>query len=131
MGIIIEKNSLNDVTNFSPIRCDTHFKHNIKQADRFFSSPEITWFALGSVLEDVRNGMNINTKYYSMEETNTFYLSVSQVKEYGLIDKNQSYLTDETKDLNNYFELESDMLLITRSGTIGVALCNYPQNLGT
>ena len=128
MGIIIEKNSLDYLTNFSPIRCDTHFKHNIKQADSFFSSHGITWFALGSVLEEVRNGMNISTKYYSMEETNTFYLSVSQIKEYGLIDKNQNYLTDEAKDQKSYFELEPDMLLITRSGTIGVALStNHPS----
>ena len=128
MGIIIEQNSLDYLTKFSPIRCDTHFKHNIKRADSFFSSPGITWSALGSVLEEVRNGMNVSTDYYSMDETNTFYLSVSQIKEYGLIDKNQSYLTDETKDLKNYFELESDMLLITRSGTIGVALStNHPS----
>ena len=128
MGIIIEKNSLHYLTNFSPIRCDTHFKHNIKQADSFFSSHGITWFALGSVLEEVRNGMNISTKYYSMEVTNTFYLSVSQIKEYGLIDKNQNYLTDEAKDQKSYFELEPDMLLITRSGTIGVALStNHPS----
>ena len=66
--------------------------------------------------------MNISTEFYSMEETDTLYLSVSQIKEYGLINKNQNYLTDEVKDCNNYFELEPNMILITRSGTIGVAL---------
>ena len=76
MGIIMEKNSLDYLTGFSPIRCDTHFKHNIKQADTFFSSPRITWFALGSILEEVRNGMNIKTDYYSMEK-NQPILSVS------------------------------------------------------
>ena len=128
MGIIIEKNSLDYLTNFSPVRCDTHFKHNIKQADSFFSNTRITWFALGSILEEVRNGMNVKTDYYSMEETNTLYLSVSQIKEYGLIDKNQNYLTYEVKDLKSYFELQPNMLLITRSGTIGVALStNHPS----
>ena len=128
MAIVIEKNSLDYLSGFSPIRCDTHFKHNIKQADTFFSSPGIAWFALGSILEEVRNGMNVKTRYYSMEKTNVFYLSVSQIKEYGLIEKNQNYLTDEVKDLDNYVELEPDMLLITRSGTVGVALStNHPS----
>ena len=72
--------------------------------------------------------MNIKTDYYSMEKTNIFYLSVSQIKEYGLIEKNQNYLTDEVRDLENYVELEPDMLLVTRSGTIGVALStNHPS----
>jgi hypothetical protein len=46
-----------------------------------------------------------------MEETDTLYLSVSQIKEYGLIDKNQNYLTDEVKDLESYFDLEPNMVL--------------------
>jgi len=128
MAIIMEKNSLNYLAAFSPIRCDTHFRHNIKVSDDFFSNEKITWVALGSVLENVRNGMNIKTDYYSMEETDILYLSVSQIKEYGLIEKNQNYLTDEVKDLNIYFELEPNMVLITRSGTIGVALStNHPS----
>ncbi len=128
MGIIIEKNSLEYLASFSQVRCDTHFKHNIKQADSFISSSGITWFALGSILEEMQNGMNLKTNFYSMEATNTFYVSVSQIKEYGLIDKNQNYLIDEVKDLKNYFELEPNMLLITRSGTIGVALStNHPS----
>ncbi len=122
MAIIIEKNSLHYLTSFSPIRCDTHFKYNIKLADAFFSNERISWVALGSAIENVRNGMNINTDYYSMEQTDNLYLSVSQIKEYGLIEKNQNYLTDEVKDLTSYFELESNMILVTRSGTIGVAL---------
>ena len=128
MAIVIEENSLDYLAGFSPIRCDTHFRHNIQQADTFFSLPGITWFALDSVLEEVRNGMNLKTDYYSMEKTNVFYLSVSQIKEYGLIEKNQNYLKDEVKDLKNYIELEPDMLLITRSGTVGVALStNHPS----
>lgn len=128
MAIVIEKNSLDYLAGFSPVRCDTHFKHNIKQAYTFFFSPGTTWFALDSILEEVRNGMNVTTQYYSMEKTNVFYLSVSQIKEYGLIKKNQNYLKDEVRDLKNYVELEPDMLLITRSGTIGVALStNHPS----
>lgn len=122
MAIIMEKNSLYYLSAFPPIRCDTHFKYNIKVADEFFLNDKIVWVKLGSALEKVRNGMNIKTDYYSMEETDTLYLSVSQIKEYGLINKNQNFLTDEVKDLNSYFELEPNMLLITRSGTIGVAL---------
>lgn len=128
MAIVMEKNSVNYLASFSPIRCDTHFKQNIKVADSFFANEKITWVALGSVLEGVRNGMNLKTDYYSMDETDTLYLSVSQIKEYGLIDKNQNYLTDEVKDLSGYFDLEPNMVLITRSGTIGVALStNHPS----
>ncbi len=128
MAIIVEKNSVEYLTSFSPIRCDTHFKHNIKLADRFFSNEEIVWVSLGSILDRVQNGMNIKTDYYSMEETDIMYLSVSQIKEYGLIEKNQNYLTEEVKDLNSFFELEDNMVLVTRSGTIGIALStNHPS----
>lgn len=119
---------MNYLAGFSPIRCDTHFKQNIKAAEGFFANDKITWVALGSILENIRNGMNIKTDYYSMDETDILYLSVSQIKEYGLIEKNQNYLTDEIKELNSYFELEPDMVLITRSGTIGVAIStNHPS----
>lgn len=128
MAIVFEKNSIDYLAGFSPIRCDTHFKHNIKLADKFFSNDKISWVSLGSVLDKVQNGMNIKTEFYSMDETDLMYLSVSQIKEYGLIEKNQNYLTEDVKDLDNFFELESDMILTTRSGTIGVALStNHPS----
>jgi len=128
MAIITEENSIEYLSAFSPIRCDTHFKYNIKLADKFFSNEKINWVSLGSVLDKVQNGMNVTTDFYSMEETDILYLSVSQIKEYGLIEKNQNYLTDEVKDLNVFFELEKDMVLTTRSGTIGVALStNHPS----
>lgn len=122
MAIIFEKNSVDYLTSFSPVRCDTHFKHNIKVADDFFSRKNIAWVSLGSVIEKIQNGMNIKTDYYSTEETDILYLSVSQIKEHGLIQKNQNYLVEETRDLNNFMELEENTLLTTRSGTIGVAI---------
>jgi len=128
MAIIVEENSIEYLSAFSPIRCDTHFKYNIKLADKFFSNEKINWVSLGSVLDKVQNGMNVTTEYYSMEETDILYLSVSQIKEYGLIGKNQNYLTDEVKDLNVFFELDKNMVITTRSGTIGVALStNHPS----
>ena len=122
MAIIKEKNSLYYISGFMPVRCDSYFKHNIQLSDNFFLNQDIEFVSLGSVLEKMQNGMNVKTDFYSMEETDILYLSVSQVKEYGLINKNQNYLTEEVKDLNSYFELEPDMVLVTRSGTIGVAL---------
>jgi hypothetical protein len=128
MAIIIEKNSIEYITHFTPVRCDTHFKHNIKLAENFFSRNYIAWVSLGSILEKVQNGMNVKTEYYSMEETGILYLSVSQIKEYGLIKKNQNYLTDEVKELKNYCELEKNTILVTRSGTTGIALStNHPS----
>lgn len=128
MAIIFEKNSIEYLAGFSPIRCDTHFKHNIKLADKFFSNEKINWVSLGSVLEKVQNGMNVKTDFYSMEETDILYLSVSQIKEYGLIEKNQNYLTEEVKDLNSFAELDQNTVITTRSGTIGVALStNHPS----
>lgn len=130
MAIIFEENSIEYLSGFSPIRCDTHFKYNIKLADKFFSNEKIDWVSLGSVLDKVQNGMNVTTEYYSMEETDILYLSVSQIREYGLIDKNQNYLTEEVKDLSVFFELEKNMVITTRSGTIGVALStNHPSFL--
>lgn len=122
MAIISEKNSLADILKYQPMRCDTHFKHNILLANDFFSNPEIEWVSLGSILNNVRNGMNVNTEYYSMEETEYVYLSVSQIKEYGLSTKNQHYLIESVAELPSYFELGKNTLLITRSGTIGVAI---------
>ena len=122
MAIISEKNSLADILKYRPMRCDTHFKHNILLASDFFSNPEIEWVSLGSILNNVRNGMNVNTEYYSMEETEYVYLSVSQIKEYGLSTKNQNFLTEGVAELPSYFELGKNTLLITRSGTIGVAI---------
>jgi hypothetical protein len=128
MSIVFEKNTIEYISKFTPIRCDTHFKHNIKLADKFFSNKNINWVSLGSAIDKVQNGMNVSTDYYSMEQTNVFYLSVSQIKEYGLIDKNQNYLREEITNRGNFFELEPDMVLITRSGTIGVGLStNHPS----
>ncbi|MBD2179242.1 hypothetical protein H6F42_20160 [Pseudanabaena sp. FACHB-1998] len=127
MVIRVESNSVEYLTSFAPIRCDTHFKHNINLADEFFSNNSVVWVSLGSILDKIQNGMNIKTEFYSMEPTDIYYLSVSQVKEYGLIDKNQNFLTDEVRELNSFFELEGNRVLITRSGTIGVALStNHP-----
>lgn len=122
MAITIENNSLKEIMKYQPMRCDTHFKHNIILASNFFSNPDIEWVSLGSILTNVRNGMNVKTEYYSMEETDYYYLSVSQIKEYGLSNKNQNYLNDNVKELTGYFELGKNTLLITRSGTIGVAI---------
>jgi hypothetical protein len=122
MAIVIEENSISDLSAFSPIRCDTHFKYNIKLANNFFINEKVTWVSLGSILDKVQNGMNITTDYYSMEETDIMYLSVSQVKQYGLIKKNQNYLTEEVRQLGVFSELDKNTVLITRSGTIGVAL---------
>lgn len=128
MAIIVEKNSVEYLTSFAPIRCDTHFRHNIKLADHFFSNDNIVWVSLGSVLKRIQNGMNVTTNFYSMEKTDNLYLSVSQIKEYGLIEKNQNYLIDEVKDLNVFFELGANTVITTRSGTIGVALStNHPS----
>lgn len=122
MAITTESNSLTDILNYQPMRCDTHFKHNIILSSDFFSNPDIEWVSLGSILNNVRNGMNVNTEFYSMEETDYHYLSVSQIKEYGLSSKNQNFLTENVTELSNYFELRRNTLLVTRSGTIGVAI---------
>ena len=122
MAITTENNSLADILRYQPMRCDTHFKHNIILANDFFSNPDIEWVSLGSILNNVRNGMNVNTEYYSMEETDYHYISVSQIKEYGLSSKNQNFLTENVTELTSFFELEKNTLLITRSGTIGVAI---------
>lgn len=122
MAITTENNSLADILSYQPMRCDTHFKHNIILASDFFSNQDIEWVSLGSILNNVRNGMNVNTEYYSMEETDFHYLSVSQIKEYGLSSKNQNFLTENVTELSSYFELGKNTLLVTRSGTIGVAI---------
>lgn len=122
MAITTEINSLADILKYQPMRCDTHFKHNIILTSDFFSNPDIEWVSLGSILSTVRNGMNVNTEYYSMEETDYHYLSVSQIKEYGLSTKNQNFLAEGVTELSSYFELGKNTLLVTRSGTIGVAI---------
>ena len=63
MAVIQERNSLAEVAKYNPLRCDTHFKHNIRLSDTFFQNPAVEWVSLGSVLENVRNGMNLATSY--------------------------------------------------------------------
>ncbi|MBN2533843.1 MAG: N-6 DNA methylase [Spirochaetales bacterium] len=126
--IICEENSLEYVCRFSPMRCDTHFTHYIRSAEGFFFNKKIEWVTLGSVLDDVRNGVNIPASYYSMEKTGIDYLSVTQVKEYGLDLKHRIHLTDQIREPDNFYELEENMVIITRSGTIGIALStNHPS----
>lgn len=36
MAITTERNSLADILKYQPMRCDTHFKHNIILASDFF-----------------------------------------------------------------------------------------------
>ena len=128
MAIKQEKNSIEELTLFSPVRCDTHFKYNIKLAYNFFSNEKIKWVSLGEIIDKMQNGMNVKTDYYSMDKTDIYYLSVSQIKEHGLIEKNQNYLMDDIVELENFYELESNMVLVTRSGTIGIAIStNHPS----
>lgn len=122
MAIVFEANTLEYVASFAPLRCDTYFKRQIKEADAFFGQKQIDWVLMSSLVEDVRNGLNVGTEYYSMEPTDCLYISVSQVKEYGLSDKNQNYLTDAVKTIKPFRELGPNMLVITRSGTVGVGL---------
>jgi len=123
MAILTHQSSLQNLTQYTPMRCDTHFITNMsKAAKSFFDHKDISWVSLGSVLEDVRNGVNLGTSLYAMDETTNLYISVSQIKEHGLIEKNQSYLSDDVRSVTGFFELVPGMLLITRSGTIGVAL---------
>ena len=128
MAIIEKDNSLSYITQFSPIRCDGHFKKNISLSDKFFKNNELTWVSLGSVIDSIQNGMNVSTDYYSMEETDILYISVSQIREYGLIDKNQNFLIEDIRNTKSFFELEPNMLLITRSGTIGTAISTNNQS---
>ena len=77
MAIVKEKNSIEELTSFPPIRCDTHFKYNIKLAHDFFYNQNIKWVSLGEVIDKMQNGMNVKTEFYSMEKTDIHYLSVS------------------------------------------------------
>tara|TARA_A100001015_G_scaffold315861_1_gene428718 strand:+ start:1116 stop:1862 length:747 start_codon:yes stop_codon:yes gene_type:complete len=122
MAIKFEKNSLKYISKFAPIRCDTHFKHHIKLSDQFFNNKNIEWVSLDTILVDMKNGMNLSTKFYSMDKTSYYYLSVSQIKEYGLIEKNQNYITEDVTNEKDYFELSENMILVTRSGTVGISL---------
>lgn len=122
MAITLEHNSISYLSEFSPLRCDTYFRDRIKKSQSFFLNENVSWVSLGSVIENIQNGMNVTTDYYSMDTTNILYTSVSQIKEHGLISKNQNYLIEDTRELKSFFELEQDMVLITRSGTVGVGL---------
>ena len=122
MGLIVEHSSVSYLSAFRPVRCDTHFKHKIKLSEQFFSSERISWVSLGSVIDKIQNGMNVATEFYSMAPTDVLYISVSQIKEHGLIEKNQNYLSEDVRSLGNFYELGDNTVLVTRSGTVGVAL---------
>jgi len=128
MAIVYEQGDLSVLAQYPPVRCDTHFLHLIARTRAFFTQPGVTWVSLGSVLEDVRNGVNVGTDLYSMDPTDVLYISVSQIKEHGLVTKNQNYLIADVHQARGFFRVERDMLLVTRSGTVGVALSsNHPS----
>lgn len=121
MAIVIKSNSVHHICKYPPMRCDTHFIRHIQQSEPFFSI-DTEWVELGSVLGYVSNGMNVDTKYYSMEQTNILYVSVSQIDRYGLSRKNQNFLDDSILRLENCKPLRRNMVVITRSGSVGIAL---------
>ena len=121
MAISIVENSVGHLCKYTPMWCDTHFIRHIQQSEPFLSI-DAEWVELGSVLEDVSNGMNVGTEHYSMEQTDVLYISVSQIDRYGLSRKNQNFLSESVLSLKKCKKLAPNMIVITRSGSVGIAL---------
>ena len=72
---------------------------------------------------EIRNGKDVSKEDYSPIETDYFYITVNNIKEYGVDFSESIFLNDEKgKDLEG-FRLTNGNLIVTRSGTVGV--CRY------
>ena len=112
MAIIVEKNSVEYLTSFSPIRCDTHFKHNIKLADRFFSNEEIFKNVLNQYsflkIEDKLKGFSVAAKHIEGNLTKDNYkyylITLNLQDKYARV---KGYSRSELDDANtDYTEIE-------------------------
>ncbi|GEM_PF-5644361 len=127
-------NSMQIVAGYQSLRLDAFFYENMEKAEDFFNR-DIRWVKLGSLINEISNGENLSTEWYSVDgDSKVVYLSVSQVTEFGLEDKNTSYLKEEIleetfgKSQRKISLIGKEMIIVTRSGTPGIALCtNHPS----
>ncbi|AOQ23176.1 hypothetical protein MTAT_17060 [Moorella thermoacetica] len=128
------KNSLVNVSNYQSLRLDSFFFRNMAFAKDFFDR-NFRWTKLDYLIKDIYNGENLDTKWYAIDEdTSVVYLSVSQITEYGLENKNVHYLKDEILSLRvgkkkrKIRQIEKNSIIVTRSGTPGIAISsNHPS----
>lgn len=127
-------NSMKIVTAYPSLRLDTFFYENMKKAEDFFNR-DIKWTKLGYLIDKISNGENLATDWYSVDgESKVMYLSVSQITEFGLESKNNSYLKEEIleetfgKNQRSISLIENNMIIVTRSGSPGIAISsNHPS----
>lgn len=127
-GLEIINNSTKEISNYQSFRIDTFFYENIIKTKDFFAN-DFRWTKLGNFIDVISNGENLATEWYSVDgESNVVYLSVSQINQYGLEDKNISYLKEEILDYDfgkskrKITTLREDTIIVTRSGTPGIVI---------
>lgn len=131
--LLIIENSNHTLMKYPSFRADTYFYKNMKVAEEFFNS-KFRWTKLGYLIETISNGENLDTKWYAVDEdSNVMYLSVSQITEFGLEDKNTHYLINDVldnefgKSKRNVKQIAENMIIVTRSGSPGIAISsNHP-----
>ena len=127
-------NSMQLITLYPSFRLDTFFFENMYKAEDFFNK-DIKWTKLGYLIDRISNGENLATDWYSVEgDSKVMYLSVSQITEFGLEEKNNSFLREEIleetfgRNQRNISLIEKNMIIVTRSGSPGIAIStNHPS----
>lgn len=78
-------------------------------------------FRLKDCIKSIRNGKDVKKEHYSFIETDYFYMTVNNIKPYEFCYDNKIYLDFEAGKALERFMLAKDDLIITRSGSVGIA----------
>jgi len=110
------------------LRADPDFIKGVRELNKFISTSKLSFYKLKEALaEKPRNGKNTNQTSYSMTPTRFVYLSVDAIMA-GRIDLSDSIYLNETVggELEEYKLCDGD-IIVTRSGTVGVACLFHEQ----
>ncbi len=116
--------NFSELTNSNPLRLDNAFyqfnKIELNAMLKKFNSKKSK---LKDFAYEIRNGKDVSRDDYSPIETDFFYITVNNIKDYGFDFSESLFLNDEIGVELEESKLINGDLIVTRSGTVGV--CKY------
>jgi hypothetical protein len=104
------------------LRCneDYFYFYNFNFPAFFNLFPKLQFQPLRNIRKKIRNGKDVAKQYYSLSETQYFYLTVNNIKKDGFSFDEQIFLDEEKGEALRNSALQCGDLIITRSGTVGM-----------
>ena len=78
-------------------------------------------YRIRDVIKSIRNGKDVKKDEYSFYETEYFYLTVNNIKPYEFSFNNKIFLSEKAGEKLKNVALNTNDLIITRSGTVGIS----------